>query len=91
MAVARPPLTVATEPADEIHVAVAVRFCVVPSLYVPVAVNCSVYPAATDAMFGVTAIEVSTGVTVSVAEPVILPEVAVIVAVPAATPVVNPV
>jgi hypothetical protein len=50
-----------------------------------------VYPAAIDAVFGVTAIEVNTGVTVSVAEPVIFPEVAVIVAAPAPTPVANPV
>jgi hypothetical protein len=42
-----------------------------------------VSPAATVAVAGVTEIEVSTGaVTVSVAEPLIVPEVAVIVAVP---------
>jgi hypothetical protein len=40
---------------------------------------------------GATEIEVSTGVTVRVADPLILPELAVIVAVPAATPVANPV
>jgi hypothetical protein len=40
-AVARPAvLTVATVTAEELHVAVLVRFCVVPSLKVPVAVNC---------------------------------------------------
>ena len=40
-AVARPAvLIVATVPAEELHVAVLVRFCVVPSLKVPVAVNC---------------------------------------------------
>lgn len=49
------------------------------------------YPAAIDAVLGFTEIEVSTGVTVSMAEPVILPAVAVIVAVPAVTPVANPV
>ncbi len=44
------------------------------------AVNCSVYPAATDAVLGVTTIEANTGaVTVNVAEPVIVPDVAVIV------------
>ena len=43
-------------------------------------------------MLGVTAIEVNTaGVTVNVAEPLILPKVAVIVAVPCATLVANPV
>jgi hypothetical protein len=42
-----------------------------------------VRPAATDAVLGVTAIEANTGaVTVNVAEPVIAPEVAVIVVVP---------
>jgi hypothetical protein len=41
MLVASPPLlTVATEVADDVHVDVLVRFCVVPLLYVPVAVNC---------------------------------------------------
>ena len=39
--VARPAaLIVATVTAEEPHVAVLVRFCVVPSLNVPVAVNC---------------------------------------------------
>ena len=82
--VASPPLlTVATDFADDVQVAVLVRFCVVPLLYVPVAVNCCVYPFATDAVPGVTAIEVNTAaVTVNVAEPVIVPEAAVIVAVP---------
>jgi hypothetical protein len=37
---ANPPLTVATAVLEEIQVAVLVRFCVVPLLYVPVAVNC---------------------------------------------------
>jgi len=82
--VANPPLlTVAIVDADEVQVAVPVKFCVVPSLYVPVAVNCCVYPAATDAEPGVTANEANTGaVTVNVAEPWIVPEVAAIVVVP---------
>lgn len=33
-------LIVATEGLDDVHV--TVRFCIVPSLYVPVAVNCCV-------------------------------------------------
>jgi len=90
--VARPPAAiVATEVADELQLAVLVRFWVLPSLYVPVAVNCWVVPAAIDGLAGLIEIEVSTGVTVSVAEPVILPAVAVIVEEPAATPVANPV
>jgi hypothetical protein len=41
IAVATPAaLIVATVPAEELHVEVLVRFCVVPSLNVPVAVNC---------------------------------------------------
>ena len=41
--VANPPLpTVATDGAEDVHVDVLDRFCVVPLLYVPVAVNCSV-------------------------------------------------
>jgi hypothetical protein len=82
--VASPPLlTVAIVVADEVQVTVLVRFCVVPLLYVPVAVNCCVYPAATDAVPGVTAIEANTGaVTVNMAEPWIVPEVAAIVVVP---------
>ena len=48
-------------------------------------------PAATDAVAGVTEIEINAAaVTVKVAEPVIAPEVAVIVAVPCATLVANP-
>jgi hypothetical protein len=43
MLVANPAeLTVAIEVDDEVQVAVLVRFCVVPLLYVPVAVNCCV-------------------------------------------------
>ena len=82
--VASPPLlTVAIVAADEVQVAVRVKFCVLLSLYVPVAVNCCVYPAATDAVPGVTAIEANTGaVTVNVVEPWIVPEVAVIVVAP---------
>jgi hypothetical protein len=82
--VASPPLlTVAIIDADEVQVTVLVRFCVVLSLYVPVAVNCCGYPAATDAGPGVTAIEANTGaVTVNMAEPWIVPNVAAIVVVP---------
>jgi len=54
-------------------------------------VNCSVWPAATEAVDGVTAIEVSTAaVTVSVADPLIVPDWAAIVAVPVATLVARP-
>jgi hypothetical protein len=49
--------TPATLGALEAHVAVAVRFCVEESVYVPVAVNCVEAPAATWGAAGVTAID----------------------------------
>jgi hypothetical protein len=53
--------------------------------------NCCVLPAATDAVAGVTEIEVNTAaVTVNVAEPLMVPEVAVITAVPGDTLVASP-
>jgi hypothetical protein len=84
-------LTVAADVADEVQVTLAVRFCVLPSLYVPVAVNCCVSPAATEAALGLTAIEISTGaVTVNPAVPLIVPAVAVTVVAPCVTPVATP-
>jgi len=54
-------------------------------------VNCWVEPTTIDAAAGVTAIEVSTAaVTVSVADPLIVPEVAVIVVDPGTMVVANP-
>ena len=68
--VASPPLTVATPMLVELHVAAVVRFCVVLSLNVPVAVNCSVNPIAIDGFVGTTAIDMSTAdVTVNVVVP----------------------
>ena len=62
-----------------------------PSLYVPVAANCRVVPRANKGLAGVTAIETRIGwPTVSVAEPVIDPEPAVIVDAPTPTPVARP-
>src|SRR5208283_3672424 len=90
--VARPALLmVATEGADEVQVADEVRFCLLPSLKVPVAVNCCWFPAAIDGLTGVTAIDTSTGaVTVSPVEPLMEPEVAWMVVLPAATAVARP-
>ena len=68
------------------------RFCVEPSVKVPVAVNCCVRPLAIVGFAGVTAIDVTTAaVTVSVVVPLTLPEVAVIVVDPAASVVARPV
>jgi len=75
----------------ELQVTELVRFCVLESLYVPVAVNCCVAPVASELLAGVTAIETNTGaVTVRLVEPPIPPEVAWIVVLPAATPVAKP-
>jgi hypothetical protein len=83
-ALAIPPVfTVATEVTDELHCTDMVRFCVLPLLYFPVAVNCWVVPAATDATVGVTEIDMRTAaLTFKVAELLIAPEEAVIVALP---------
>ena len=92
-AVAWPPLsTVATGVLDEVQVICVVISWVVPSEYVPEAVNCLVFPAGTLGLAGVTAIEDRVaGVTVMVVFPAILPEAAVMVAVPATTAVASPV
>ena len=75
-AVARPELlTVATDVFDELHVTVVVRFCVLPSLYVPVAVNCANLPCGTVALLGVTAIETNeAGLTVSMVLALMAPD-----------------
>ena len=84
-------LIVAIVVLDELQVTCVVISRVVPSEYVPVAVNCWVAPAAMLGLAGVTAIEDRVAaVTVRVVFPEILPEVAVMVAVPAATAVARP-
>jgi hypothetical protein len=50
-------LIIATEVLEELQVTEFVRFCVLPSLYVPVAVNCCVPPFAIDGFAGVTIID----------------------------------
>src|SRR5271166_5891740 len=78
-----PPLIVAVVVLDDAHVTLAVRFCIELSLYVPVAVNCCVPPAATDGFTGVTAMDTSVAaVTVNVVLPETLPLVALIVVLP---------
>jgi hypothetical protein len=78
MPLARPaPLMVATELFEEFQLTELVRFCVLPSLYVPVAVNCCVAPGVIAGLAGVTAIDDKTAaVTVSVVDPAIVPELA---------------
>jgi hypothetical protein len=76
-------LIVAAAALDELHVTEVVRFCVLPSVNVPVAVNCCVLPSAIEGYAGVTANETSAGaVTVRLVEPLTEPEVALIVVVP---------
>src|SRR6266851_8681541 len=92
-AVARPAVLMVATPAaaDELHVAVLVRFWVLPSLYVPVAVNCCVLPLAIDGFAGVTAMETSVAaVTVRVVLPETAPEVAGRVVDPLPTAVARP-
>jgi hypothetical protein len=89
-AVARPALMVATVVLVEVQETVLVRFCVVPSLYVPVAVNCRVVPFAIEVLAGVTAMETSVGVTVRLVEPLIDPKVALMFVLPAVTAVARP-
>lgn len=53
-----------------------VRFCVLPSPYVPVAVNCCLTPCAIEALTGVTDRETSAKPTVRLVEPLIEPALA---------------
>jgi hypothetical protein len=91
-AVANPlALIVATVVVCEVHVAVLVKFWVELSEKVPVAVNCSVALIAIEGFAGVTAIDTSVGaVTVSIVEPLIAPEAALIVLIPVPTAFANP-
>ncbi len=76
-------LIVAVVVVSEAQVAELVRSFVVPSVNVPVAVNCCVVPRAIDGVAGVTAIETrAAALTVRLVDPVTEPEVAVMLAVP---------
>jgi hypothetical protein len=75
----------ATDGLEDAQVTDDVMFCELPSVYVPVAVNCTVVLVATDAAGGVTAIETSPGpLTVSDAAPVMPDSLAVITTDPVA-------
>jgi len=92
-AVARPELlTVATLPAEDVHIALFVMSCMVPSLKVPVAVNCCTDPTGSEGLAGVTAIEAMTAeVTVNTVLPVMEAEAADMVTLPTARVLANPV
>ncbi len=84
-------LIVATVVVNELQVTELVRFWVLVSLNVPVAVNCWVVPLGIEGLTGVTAMDTSVAtVTVSVVEPVTLPEVAWMVALPVPAAVASP-
>ena len=84
-------LIVAIEVSELLQVAALVTSWVLLSENVAVAANCWPTPFGTDGLVGVTAIERSTAaVTVSVAVPVTLPELAAMVVVPAALPLARP-
>lgn len=90
--VARPvPSIVAIFVAVELQAALFVMSVVLPSEKIPFAANGCVAPISTEAVDGVTRIELSsTDVTVPAAEALVVPSEAVTVAEPAATPVASP-
>jgi hypothetical protein len=62
---------------EELHVTEEVRSCVLPSVYIPVAVNCKVPPTKVPGRLGDTAKDFSTAVcTVRLTEPLTAPTVA---------------
>jgi hypothetical protein len=88
---ATPPPAMLATVEDEVQVTELVRSCALPSLYVPVAVNCWLVPLAIDALPGLTDIDTNTGdVTAKLVEPVTVPEVAVIIVLPGLTLVASP-
>src|ERR1700722_11947016 len=85
-------LTEATLEFEDVHVALDVRFWVLPSLKWPVAVNGCVAPlSAIDGFWGLTTTTCSeTALTVNIVEPFTAPSAALIVEVPFATALANP-
>ena len=84
-------LIVATAGVSELHCTVPLISCVLPSVKMPVAMNCCVVPSGIEGIAGVTAMETRTaGETIKVAEPEIAPTVAVIPVLPMAPLVANP-
>jgi hypothetical protein len=84
-------LTCATVLSPDVQLTCVVRFAVLPSLKVPVAVSCTVVPFAIEEVVGVTAIEDTVAaVTLTVVDPEIEPCVAVTSVLPIFTPVAKP-
>jgi hypothetical protein len=88
----RPPaFTVATVGASEDQVTALVTSCVLPSVKVPAAVNCSVLSKESEGFAGLNTIDTNTaGLTVKIVEPKIVPELALMVVVPAPTLLASP-
>ena len=81
----------ATARFPELHCTAPVMFCVLPSLKVPMAVNCVVVPCAIDIVKGVIAIDCTIAlVAVTLALDEMLPEAAVTVAAPSAIAIASP-
>jgi hypothetical protein len=75
----------------DVQTTVAAMFCMLPSLYVPVAENCCVVPATIEVFVGAIAIDCNVAaVTVSTVEPLIDDDAAVIVEVPTPAPLASP-
>ena len=84
-------LIVATLVSDDVHVADALRSCVLPSVYVPTATYCCEVPRGMDVAIGVTSMDTSVaGPTVSVVCPTTVPAVALMVVVPVASALATP-
>jgi hypothetical protein len=82
---------IAVGAADELQATTEVTSCVLPSVNVPVAVNCCVVPRTTVGVCGFIASETSvTGFTTSVADPRTEPELTLIVVVPALSVLASP-
>ena len=87
--VANPP-AVTVAPVEALQVTLEVMSRVLPSAYVPVAVNCCVPLGATVAAAGVTAMDFSGLATVRTVEPLIVPEFTEMVVIPPDTAVARP-
>jgi len=84
-------LIVATAGLLLFHVAVVVKSCLLPSVKLPLAVNCSVSATVIEGCRGVRAIETNVGaVTVNVIDPLTEPELAVIVVIPCSAVLASP-
>jgi hypothetical protein len=76
-------LIVATSGLEELQDTLPISACVLPSMYVPVAANCTASPTGIEKVVGLTAINMGVaGDTVNTVEALIEPELTVIVALP---------